>query len=309
MRLLLLFIFLTSHLSYAQDFFAFLSPDSPSTSIEVEGIYLPNKNVENEADDTQLINSAAGINQKVFKDDLNQIVVGAKYQKLDLTSHSSVLPDFYKYEGSVNYKRILSDDKFWLASLSYGTASDKPFKNGRDSTLGANYIHKVNSKWFVIANYSNNRAFLNNVPLPGFIYVQEMTREKAFVIGFPFLMWMRPVSQNFSIRYFGLLPWFHRLRLLYTNWGFVQPYIGFEQAPQNYFRSDREERTDRFFWFERKIVTGIEARLIKGMRLDLSGGLAFDRQFFEAKNFSEKKEFTVNVENAWFTALSVRYNF
>lgn len=309
MRFLLLLLPLLPLETFAQDFFNFLSPDSPSTSIEVEGIYLPNSDLENSEDRTQVVHRAIGINQKVYEDEKNMFTVGAKSSKLDLTSETPFLRDFYNQQGSVAYKRKLEEDKFWLASLSYGSASDKPFKNGRDSTLSVNYIQKLGPKWFLSGNYSNNRPFLNNVPLPGFFYVQEMTKDKAFVIGFPFIYWMRPLKENWSIRYFGLIPWAHRVKVLYTKNFFFMPYFGFEQSPQTFFRHDREERYNRFFWFERRVSVGVEGRISREFKYDLSTGLAFDRQFYEARNFSQGKESVVDLKNSFFASLSLRYNF
>lgn len=309
MRFLLLLFLLLSLPVFAQDMFNFLSPTSPSTSIEVEGNYLPSSEVESGQDKTQVIHRAVGLNQKVFEDDKQMISIGAKSSKLDLTSDSKTLRDYYNQQGSVSYKRNTEDNKFWLASFSYGSSSDKPFRNGRDNTVSANYLQKMSEKWFLAGNYSNNRTFLNNVPLPGFFYVKEFDQKKAFIIGFPILYWMRPLGEDWSIRYFGLLPWAHRLKILYTRWMIITPYLGYEQSPQTYYRHDREERYDRFFWFERRLTSGIEGRLTRSFKYDLTTGLAFDRQFYEARNFSQSKESLVNLEKSWFLSLSLRLNF
>lgn len=309
MKFFLSLFFFLPLASNAQEFFNFLSPDSPSTTLELEGVFLPISDLEGGPEHSQVLNSGAGVTQRIYKDDQNQVNVGAKYQKLDLTAESPLLRDYYNQQGSVSFKRGLKDDKFWLASLSYGSASDRPFKNNRDNTLSANYIQKINSKWFIAGNYSNNRTFLNNIPLPGFFYVKEMSREKTFVIGFPFLFIIEPLSANWTIRYLGIIPWSHRLKLLYTKWKFVRPYFGLEQSPQNYFRHDRDSRYDRFFWFERRASLGIESGYGRAFKFDLSAGYAFDRQFFEARNFSQSKDFLINAENAYFVGLNVRYNF
>lgn len=309
MRFLLPVLLLFPLRAFSQDFFNFLSPESPSTSIELEGAYLPSSEVEHGADKTQIIHRAVGVNQKIYEDEKRLVTVGAKSSKLELPTHGRVLRDFYNQQGSVAYKRKLSGDKFWLASASYGSASDRPFRNGRDGTLGLNYIQKISDKWFIAGNYSNNRPFLNNVPLPGFFYIKEMTKERSFVIGFPFIFWSRPLGEQWSIRYFGLLPWTHRLKILYSKSPFFMPYFGFEQSPQTFFRHDREERFNRFFWFERRVGPGIEGRLNRTLKYDLSTGLAFDRQFFEARNFSQSKEYLLNVENAYFVAFNLRLNF
>lgn len=309
MKFFLSLLFFLPLASNAQEFFNFLSPDSPSTTLELEGVYLPTSDIEGGADQTQVLNTGIGATQRIYKGDQTQIAVGAKYQKLDLTAESPLLRDYYNQQGSVSFKRDLKDDKFWLASLSYGSASDRPFKSNRDNTLSANYIQKINSKWFVAGNYSNNRTFLNNIPIPGFFYVKEMSRERTFVIGFPFLYIVEPLSSKWTLRYLGILPWSHRLKLLYTKWKFIKPYLGLEQSPQTYFRHDRDSRYNRFFWFERRASLGVESGLGRSLKFDLFGGYAFDRQFFEARNFSQSKDFLINLENSYFIGLNVRYNF
>lgn len=309
MMFLVVIAMLFSQRSFAQDFFNFLSPESPMTSIEVEGAYLPPSEMDGGTDKTQVTSSAIGINQRVYGSEKHIVVVGAKYQKLDLTADSPFLRDYYNEQLNLSYKRTLPDNKFWLGSVSYGSASDRPFKSSRDNTLSANYVQKVNDRWFFVANYSNNRSFLNNIPLPGFFYVKEMSVEKTFIVGFPIIYWQRPLTENISLRYFGLIPFSHKLRFLYTRWRVFMPYVGFEQSPQNYFRHDREDRYDRFFWFERRLALGLEGKVVKGMRFDLSGGLAFDRQFFEAENFLQDKDNVVDLEKSYFVALSIRYNF
>ena len=309
MKFFLFLIFFLPTWAFAQDFFSFLSPKAPGTSIELEGLYLPDKYMDGGNDNTQVLFSSVGVSQKVYEEGKNSVVVGGKYQKLDINARNPLLHDYYNIQGSVAFRRMTDDNKFWSTSLSYGAASDKPFKNGRDSTIGVNYLQQFNSKWFGVLNYSNNRPFLNNIPLPGFFYIHEMSRERALIVGFPMVYWMTPITNDFSFRLFALGPWAYKARVLYTSWKFILPYIGLDQTPQTFFRHDRDERTDRFFWFERKAALGVEGFLKGGIRYDLSTGLAFDRQFFEARNQTEKKNFLLNMENSYFVGLTIRYNF
>ena len=63
------------------------------------------------------------------------------------------------------------------------------------------------------------------------------------------------------------------------------------------------------FWFERRFALGVERKVSKALKNDLVGGYAFDRQFFETRNFSEKKRFLINADNAYFIGLNLRYSF
>lgn len=302
-------LLLLPSLVLGQDFLNVFSPDAPKTMLELEGTFLPDSAVDNSRDETHVFFHSADIQQRVYGDEQRSLSVGAKYQKLDLNSSHPYLNDYYNQQGSLTYRQKLSDNRFWLGNVSYGSSSDRPFKSSRDSTIGANFIYKFSPKWFGVANYSNNRAFLNNIPLPGFFYIKEMERNKVFIVGFPLIFWMRPLGDNWSFRYFGLLPWSHRFRLFYENFKSVKPYVGVEQQPLTFFRHDRDERYNRFFWFERRMISGFEGDLAKNLRYEVWGGFSFDRQFFEARNFSEKKEFLVNLDTAYLLGLNLRFKF
>ena len=291
---------------FAQDL-SFLMDNAPTTNIEADGLYAPEQDFENDSDNSKVLFSRLQASH-AFRKEQSTWIVGGRSEKLDLSSQNPSLDDYYSYQLSLSYRRRQDDGKFWSLNGSYGTASDRPFKNSEDSTVGLTYIQKFSPRWFGVVNYSNNRAFLNNIPLPGFFWVKELSKEKTLVVGFPFIVWVTPISQNWSFRYLGILPWHHRLRLVYdAKW--VNPFVGLEQSPQNFFRHDREKQRERFFWFERRVGAGLEGRLGPHYRYELFNGLAFDRQFFEAKNFSESKQELNNLENSYFVSLNLKISF
>lgn len=309
MKLLLFLALFIPQLLCAQDFLSFLSPRSPRTTLDASGSFSPMADIEKGQDASQVLMTNLSAGHMLYEKNKDSLVVGARYQKLDFSDRDSRLRDFYNVQGSLGYKRVLNDDRFWSASLSYGSASDRPFQNGQDGTVSFNYLQKFNARWFGVLNYSNNRTFLNNIPLPGFFYVKEMSQSRALVLGFPLIYWMTPINDNFTIRYFGILPWSHKLRVLYMKWRFIRPYVGYDQSPDSYFRSDRNDKNDRIFWYEKRLLAGVEGNLNRGLRYDVGAGYAFDRQLFEARNFADTKNFLYNFDNAYFVSLGIRYNF
>lgn len=291
---------------WAQDF-SFLSEHGPQTVLEFDQLYSPERKLEKKGDKSKLHFSNLALGH-TFKEGKGALTLGGRYQKLNLSGANTQLNDYANIQGSLGYRRMMDNGHFWFLSASYGSASDRPFKNSKDGTLGLNYIQRFSPRWYGVLNYSNNRTFLNNIPLPGFFWVKEMSREKALIIGFPFIYWMEPLSAHWTFRYIGLMPWNHRLRLLYTKYKFLRPYIAFEQAPLSYFRHDREDIEDRFFWFERRLALGLEGGLSKNLRFDVMSGLAFDRQLYEAENFNESKKFLQNLENGYFVGFNLKYS-
>lgn len=297
-------------LAHAQDFTSFLQGgDLPWTTFEFENYWSPKRDVDNGPEKNQVVFRQMTASQQVYKGSKNAFSVNTRYQKLDLNQDKGILRDYYNIQFGGSYVHNLPDEKFWSLSGAFGSASDRPFKKSKDNVIGSNFVYKINPKWFVLANYSNNRQFLNNVPLPGVFYVKEMTREKTLIIGFPLIIWRTPVGERFSFSAFTLLPWSYRLKFNYNMSPFFRPYIGLEHMPQSYFRNDREARFDRFFWTEQRLGIGAEGFLSRHLKYDIAGGYAFDRRFFEARNFSDKKKFLYNLENGVFTMFNLRMSF
>ncbi len=295
------FIFFLSTLVYAQDFNFLLTPGGPSSYLTFENQTQPKEG------ETKILNQRFIFGHTIKTEKLDY-VVGGNYQHLDFDNKSSSLRDYSQYQLSLGVRKKLSDNKFWFANVSYGSASDRPFKNADDDTISANYIRKTSDRWVMVVNYSNNRSFLNNIPLPGFFYIKDMTREKATIIGFPFFLWMRHTGY-WSYRYLGLLPWRHQARVSYSKFSRVHPFVGFEQEIFSFFRHDRDKTNQRVFYFQRKLGIGADFKLIPRLKFDLFLGHSFDREIFEAKNFSDKKSSKSRLDSSLFIETKISYSF
>jgi hypothetical protein len=297
LRVLLILSVFVPLILFAQDM-SFLSDQGPNSLYEFETIYGGSESTIHFSGHNLAHN---------FKLENQSVLVGARYQKLDLEDRHELLRDFENIQGTLGYRRTFGGDKFWSLTGSYGSASDRPFKNSKDGTLSLNYVQKLGQKWFGILNYSNNRPFLNNIPLPGFFWVKEMRPDRGLIIGFPFIYWMQPISESVALRVTGLIPWNYRIKFLLTPFQTLKPFLVFEQAPLNFWRHDRENINERFFWFERRLGLGGEGRLMQKLAYDFSAGLAFDRRFYEAKNFNDSKRFLVTQDSGPYVALNLKY--
>lgn len=234
---------------------------------------------------------------------------GAFWRYSELANEKK-LPAFYNVQFGATLRHYTKDNRLLTLMSSLGSASTKPFREARDNTLSANASYALNERWIVFANYSNNRAFLNNIPLPGFVYVKEQTREKALMVGFPFIYWLRPFAQDqFSIRYVGLLPYNHRLRVLYNGFSWLKPFAGVEQGPMMFFDANRRSDGMRTFWFERRAMVGAEKSLGPVLKVELQAGNSFDREFFNARSFGRKHSDTTDVRDGMYGFLSVKSSF
>ncbi len=220
------------------------------------------------------------------------------------------VPDFKGITGGVTYQRFLQNDQSLSIISSYGSASDRPFRDGRDSTLMVNALFRSSPRWIWLGNYSNNRPFLNNVPLPGFLYIGEQSRERSVMLGFPFINYLAPIAGGpVSIRYLAVLPFNHRVKLSYTGWTLFRPFLSLEQLTQIFFDSDRGSDGLRTFWFERRGAFGVEKSFGPVFRIEVQAGAAFDREYFVARSFRGSARDRWKIPDAGFGGVTLRTLF
>lgn len=228
----------------------------------------------------------------------------------ELANNKEGIPNYYNIQFGTNYRHYFDNGKSLGLMGSFGSSSDKPFRDGRDSTILLNSTYQLNEKWIVLGNYSNNRTFLNNVPLPGFLYVHENSREKAIIFGFPFIYYLKPFYRdNFSIRYIGILPYNHKFKVIFNRLTFSKPYLGFEQGPQVFLETYREAKDMRTFWFERRVMVGAEKSFGPILKIDIQLGNSFHREFFEARSFAKQHKNIRSIHDGIYGSLGLKSSF
>ncbi|MGE3610587.1 MAG: hypothetical protein AB7I27_13435 [Bacteriovoracaceae bacterium] len=240
---------------------------------------------------------------------IEQSKYGVNFRYFELENNVSEISRYSNISFGSSYQRYLPNDRSFTLSASYGSASNRPFRDGRDGIVNVNSLYRYNNHWLFLGNYSNNRAFLNNIPLPGVVYIHEQSRERVLVFGFPFVYFLRPIAQSgVSVRYTGLLPYTHKLRLIYTSSN-IRPYIGFEQTLHSFFDSTRKTDLERTFFYERKAGLGIERSFGPFLRIDFQTGLAFNRKYFNARSFTRHRTESKTVEDGYFVGLNLKSMF
>ena len=236
--------------------------------------------------------------------------VGVFGRYFELGNAKKEYAHFYNIQFGGSYRHYFKDEKSLGVMASFGSSSDRPFKNGRDGTILINSTYQLNEKWVLLGNYSNNRTFLNNIPLPGFIYVKNQSREKSVMLGFPFIYILKPFYNNiFSFKYLGILPYNHKFRVLYNDLSIFKPYLGFEQGPLVFFDSYRIENNLRTFWFERKSMLGFEKSFGPFLKIDFQSGNSFAREYFNARSFARRHTQVKKINDGMYVSLSLKSSF
>ncbi len=272
--------------------------DGPfSTNIELDNVFAG-----------QIKESAAAAGHQFEKKGNHRFGVSGRY--FELKNNFKNIPQFYNLSVGGSYKYYLENERTLGLTASFGSASDKLFKDSRDSNITANVIYRKSEKWIFVTNYSNNRAFLNNIPLPGFVYIYHQSREKTILFGLPFAFIQMPILDGkLSIRYLGFLPYNHKLRLLYNDLSYFKPFVAMEQGPLVFFDSSRVNDRERTFWFERRASLGIEKSYGPFLKVDLQVGRAFDREYYQARSISREHSNVQRIDDATFVSINLKSNF
>lgn len=275
-----------------------LEPENRPTSVENQRLNFSTP-VYRDGSDTYTV-SLAGSNLK-FGENLRHPETGAELSR-----------SFSKIELGAGFSRNLEGERMMGFRLGWGSASDKPFANGRDVTYNLNtfysYPTSEGERWILFLFMSNNTTILNNIPIPGFVYIYK-TDHFTGLFGLPFLslQWTPVDPWGFSLSFFG--PVFNS-EVTYGNPGEVQYVLGFGWSPQSYMLADRADERDRLFVDELRSFVGIRAPLHRDLAGELQVGSAFRRSIYEARSvFSRDENPRLELGDTWFMNWNLRYAF
>lgn len=222
--------------------------------------------------------------------------------------------DFYSSEFGLNYKHHESEQKFWGFTASIGSAGDKTFNSRTKTVVGANafYSNSIDptSRWLWFLNYSNNRSFLNEIPIPGVAYVYRPSADFMGVFGFPFIFmrvkWNESLSSSFLLG-----PYIYRADLSQRIFGPVTAYLSADNSVQSFYREARSRDEDRLFYSESKALLGIKAPVSSALFVDVYGGLSYSRFVAEAEEYKDAldEENSVTLENRWVAGAQLSLRF
>ncbi len=295
-----LFLYLPMTL-YSQDFSSLFSGRVPLISLNTH--YHKQSNQEE---------TSARANLGVFRGASSQVNLSARFQELDLDlSENKTLPSRYRQiDAGIAYTQSSDPKNFWTLSAQYGSASDKPFENSDVSTLSLNYVYRFSPNWIFLANYSNNRSFLNNIPLPSIVYVHTLSRERTILLGVPFLLIRTPISEKFGLSYTTLMPYTHKLSLTHQTSPFIQTSINLEQSLQTYLKYQRENSKDQIYFVRRSAYLSFQSGLSRNIRLAANLGHAFGQRLFEAESFgSSSKSGKEKLKDGAFAKVDLNITF
>ena len=89
----------------------------------------------------------------------------------------------------------------------------------------------------------------------------------------------------------------------------VSLYTRFDWDNDRFFLADRFDDDDRLFFYEKRIGGGVKIELARNVYLDLSGGFAFDRFFFEGEDYDDRNDNRIELDDGPFAAIRIGVDF
>lgn len=223
----------------------------------------------------------------------------------------SVPQTLKKIEVGAGFSRNLSETRNVGVRFAIGSASDKPFANGRDTTYNLNTFYSFptseTKRWALFLFMSNNTPIFNNIPIPGFMYFYR-TDKFTGIFGLPFLslQWSPINPWSYSLSFFG--PVFNT-EITYGHTDKLQSLVGLSWNPQSFMRDARKEDTDRLFLDEKRVFVGVRSAFHPMIAGELLVGSAFNRSLYEGPSVGKKTHGSLDLDNTTFINWNFRLSF
>jgi hypothetical protein len=229
-------------------------------------------------------------------------------------TNDTIPQDLWSIESGAAYNHLFAGGRQLGLNVGVGSDSDHPFYSIHETVFRVGTSYRLPSgdhnAWLFFLNYSNNRYFFNNIPLPGFAYYfQAYDNRLQGLLGFPFA----------SLRYKPTPDWTEQISIFGPRnvnaeiarriYGPVRAYTAFQWGFQEWFIADRPDYSDRLFYDRKKAALGLRSPLPWGLLIDVSGGRQFDQRFFVNDSYSFNSVPTAGIAPAWFVQTKLSYRF
>lgn len=256
----------------------------------------------------------------VYQSENSTYAISGKYQHLDfgnLLADSNFVPveELYSHQYGFAWSHQEANESSWSLTGTFGSASNKPFEGSDVSSLDVTMIRKFTPKtdgsfWTLYVNYSNNRAFLSNVPIPGFSYIfmnQKKTRGGA--LGIPIVSyWWRP-TKKLSMSVFAIVPARAQTQIGYMVWGSIQANLKFEFGQQTYFRSGRSDKREQLFYETSKLAASLKTFLGRATFFEIELLRLFNRSLYDGNSVFDLTSERMNLPHEWQVMTSLQLSF
>ena len=257
----------------------------------------------------------------LFQNSTDELAMSARlrYQNYDtaarLPDSGQRLPEeLYDAKAGLSYRHKFANDWILGGSLTVGSASDEPFASEDELIVRAAAVLRVPSgprnAWMYSITYASDVEIfhMRHIPIPGIAYFWAPSDRFSAVIGFPFTsLEYKPFDAlTLEASYFPVRT--VRARAMYAIFRPLRVFIGFDADHDSYYLANRSDKDDQLFYYEKRVSGGLRFDL-RHVGIEVTGGYAFDRFYFEGERYSDRNDNRFNVGDGTFVAvrLSTRW--
>lgn len=280
--------------------------------------HYPAQDVSRQDTELSLVEHRAGFFTPLVQDSRQELALSGRLRLQEYDTRA-VLPDtggrfpaeLWEIRVEPSYRRRLDNGWITGASVLVGSPSDDPFASGDELVIRATAFvrvpHRERNAWIFMLFYANYAEFLDGVPVPGLAYMYNSERVTA-VLGLPFTSIQARPSEDLTLELtYGAIRNI-RARATYRVLPPLRVWAGFDWDHEFHLRAGRSESDDQLFYYEKRVAAGVRFDL-RHAGIEVVGGYAFDRFFFEGEGYSDRHDNRIDVGSGPFVAarLSARF--
>jgi len=212
-----------------------------------------------------------------------------------------------------DYIRNTERNNFLGLSASAGFKSDQIGKSlhelGFEALVFLRSPSTQTSGWIYFGQFSNNRNYLNWLPIPGIAYHSAWRDKLSFALGVPYSSFRLAPSREF--RFEGSFQLFQaaRAQAIYSVESGEAFVLGFRWDHEGYLLNGRTDRSERLIVEEKRVFGGFEAQIIPDFRLQLVAGMLFDKKLARRTSMFKDPASQIVLDPALFGTLNVYVTF
>jgi hypothetical protein len=259
----------------------------------------------------------------ITQDDSFEWAAYMKYGAVDVEGTPPMLPTardrfpdaLYDITLGTALRKKLANNWILGGNLAVGSPSDRPFGQIEDVAVSGNAFLQMDWKhdisFVFMLNYASNRSYLPHAPLPGFAMIYSPSRNLRAIAGVPYssIYWRPEGLEKLEVEASYLMMRQVHGRIGYDILKGLQVYAAYDFQNDRWYRHDRKNDDHRLWFYEQQVRMGVRWDIIEGMMLDVYGGYAFDRYWFEASSYDHRDYNRIDIDDGPILGLQFRYRF
>jgi len=234
----------------------------------------------------------------------------------DFNNHGLIIPmtggakfpgELYDIELGVFFTKKLDGGRTLGGRVAVGSPSDDPFNSWDEISLKADLFYQMpwrtNMSWIFFLSYANTREY--DFPLPGAALLWKPSDQLTVIAGIPVVAATWKPSPRWEFNGVYIMPRTVNLEAAYNLTDSTKIYGAFDWDSRDYFREGRADDDDRLQYYEKRLSLGVRCKPMGNVFIDLGGGYAFDRFWFEDDDYDDRGDTRIDIDDGLFVMLQV----